>query len=552
MFLLPPAQSAPLKHHLLYWFILCALVSLFFSEAIAVGFIGGSLFSLTNTASSLLTTQASNALASSIVSNSAQLFEDALADVIFAMTASSTAIGDTYRQDYSTGYEPSFYGSPELLDSPMVQPKDSDQFPGMTISLTHSVWILAGYNATSNGKFTPPPLNYTTNSTLNKVAHVDTFIRPLYKLSPNVLSVQIGFDDSGLFKSYPGTGDNLNLGTYDPRTRSWYQAALKNQASPSSFAIANPYLSAFGRGWVLTTSKVFYNKVDGTVAGVISIQSQLSEFSKLLSSFTVSGSNVAVFTADPNGYVVASTKIKFDDLNPSPTYFSYKNTSSPTFSDSLWNQIISSSSSSINTQTSNFGSTTFTDPQTNIPYLILWKTLSIYASDAASKSGTPSWVAVGSVPISQLQTIVDTTTANLKKSVPLSIGISVGVFAGTTLIVLLLVIVFANQIVKPLALLSAESSRVSNNIGGKDLWEGVNDKDVSRSGVDEMDKFKDSFYEMVFVKAVVEHELPSFESVEVQSILDLLPDEPPQYEEADPNVYANARAPAGGFGTFRN
>ncbi|ORY49935.1 hypothetical protein BCR33DRAFT_713534 [Rhizoclosmatium globosum] len=518
MFLLPPAQSAPLKHHLLYWFILCALVSLFFSEAIAVGFIGGSLFSLTNTASSLLTTQASNALASSIVSNSAQLFEDALADVIFAMTASSTAIGDTYRQDYSTGYEPSFYG----------------------------------YNATSNGKFTPPPLNYTTNSTLNKVAHVDTFIRPLYKLSPNVLSVQIGFDDSGLFKSYPGTGDNLNLGTYDPRTRSWYQAALKNQASPSSFAIANPYLSAFGRGWVLTTSKVFYNKVDGTVAGVISIQSQLSEFSKLLSSFTVSGSNVAVFTADPNGYVVASTKIKFDDLNPSPTYFSYKNTSSPTFSDSLWNQIISSSSSSFNTQTSNFGSTTFTDPQTNIPYLILWKTLSIYASDAASKSGTPSWVAVGSVPISQLQTIVDTTTANLKKSVPLSIGISVGVFAGTTLIVLLLVIVFANQIVKPLALLSAESSRVSNNIGGKDLWEGVNDKDVSRSGVDEMDKFKDSFYEMVFVKAVVEHELPSFESVEVQSILDLLPDEPPQYEEADPNVYANARAPAGGFGTFRN
>ncbi|KAJ3280741.1 hypothetical protein HDU79_011395 [Rhizoclosmatium sp. JEL0117] len=550
-FLRPPPQSAPLKHHLLYWFILCALASLFLSEVIALSFIGGSLASLTNTASNLLTTQAANSLASSIVSNSAQLFEDVLTDVIYAVTVLSTATGDSFRPDYSTGQEPSFYGAPESLDNPVVQPSNADHFPGLAISTTHSVWILAGYNETSNGKFTPPSLNSSTTNTLNQAAHVDTFVRPIYKLSPEVLSVQIGFEDSGLLKSFPGTGDNLNLGAYDPRTRSWYSAAVKNQATPASYAITAPYLSAFGRGWLVGTAKTFYNKVDGSLAGVATVNTKLSDLSGLLESYTYGNSNVAVFTADQNGFMLASTKTNFNIIDQGTPNYSFQNTSNPLITDGLWNQIVSSSSKDINTLTSNYGSTTYTDPQTGVPYLILWKTLSIYASDSAAKSQTPSWVAVGSVPITELQSIVDSTTSNLKKALPLSIGISFGVFAGTTLVVLLLVILFANQVVKPFQILSQESSRVSNNIGNKDLWEGVQDKNVSRSGVDEMDKLKDSFYEMV--KRVREASLQNQaqrgdvienktfakksvgqDSIEVQSVLDLLPEHPPQYHEVFP------------------
>ncbi|KAJ3013742.1 UNVERIFIED_CONTAM: hypothetical protein HDU68_000566 [Siphonaria sp. JEL0065] len=547
--LTPPAQDAPLKAHLLYWFTLCVVGSLVIAEAIALGFIGGSLLNLTNTASNLLTTQASNALASSIVSNSAQLFEDVLQNILYGVTATAVATGDAFRADYTTGPELSFYGTEAYLDSPKKQPLTENQFPGMTISETHSVWILANSVST-----TPPTLTADQQDTLNKVAHVDLFMRPIYLRNNEILSVQIGFEN-GIFKSYPGTGDNLSQGPYDPKNRSWYIAGKSNQATNTSYMVAAPYLSAFGRGWVMTTAKAFYNKNTGAFLGVVSIQSQLSEFSKLLKSYTYGNSSVAIFTADTAGLMLASTKINFNNTSPGAVAFSYLDTTSPSLSTSFWRDtILKTASTGISTQSSAYGSATYTDPVTNVAYLVLWKTLSIYNSDTAAKSQTPSWIAVGAVPISKVQDSVAVATTNLKQSVPFSIGISIALFVATLGIVLVLVTFFAKQIVKPLTKLSEESTRVSNNIGGKDLWEGVGGGSSREevSGVDEMDAFQESFYSMVkiiregsvhrstkqgdmgdnSVFMLKNGELPEWDpKAQDSNVVELLPDTPPQYQE---------------------
>ncbi|KAI9353793.1 hypothetical protein BDR26DRAFT_15446 [Obelidium mucronatum] len=562
-----PSNEAPLRAHLLYWFTLCVVGSLVIAEAIALGFIGGSLVNLTNTASNLLTTQASDALASSVVGNSAQLFEDVLNNILYAVTATAVATGDAFRADYTTGPELSFYGMPAYLDTPVLQPATVNQFPNMTISETHSVWILA--NSVSA---TPPALTAEQQTTLNSVAHVDLYMRPIYKRNNEILSIQIGFEN-GLFKSYPGTGDNLSQGPYDPRNRSWYTAGKSNQASNSSYMIAPPYLSAFGRGWVMTTAKAFYNKRTGNFIGVVSIQSQLSEFNKLLESYTYEGSSVALFTADSNGYLLASTTIDFTNVAPNARQYDYLSTRNPRLTVGFWEStILPTATAKINTQSSAYGSATFTDPGTGVAYLVLWKTLSIYASDSAAKSQSPSWIAVGCVPISKVQDTVAVATSNLKQSLPFSIGISIGLFVVTLIIVLVLVIFFAKQIVKPLTKLSEESTKVSNNIGGKDLWEGVgtgsNTADAT-SGVDEMDAFKDSFYNMVkiiregsvhrsskqgdmgdnSVFMLKNGEFPEWDATtQVRSVVELLPDSPPQYEEFQREV--EAKQQQNNYGSF--
>ncbi|KAJ3013459.1 UNVERIFIED_CONTAM: hypothetical protein HDU68_000693 [Siphonaria sp. JEL0065] len=552
--LTPPPQEASLKAHLLYWFTLCVVGSLVVAEAIALGFIGGSLASLTSTASNLLTTQASNALASSIVSNSAQLFEDVLNNILTGVTTTAVATGDTFRADYTTGPELSFYGMPSYLDKPVVQPATAKQFPGMTISKTHSVWILA-----DSVSATPPALNVDQQDALNKVAHVDLFMRPIHERNQEIMSLQVGLEN-GLFKSYPGTGDNLSQGPYDPRTRPWYLASKKNQATNSSFTVTDPFLSAFGRGWLITTTKACYSKNDGSFIGVVAAQSQLSVFSNLLASHS-NGNSVSLFIADTSGSMLASTSISFNATDPGTAPYSYVNSSNPTISSAFWhNTILPSANPSIDTQSSAYGSATYTDPVTNVPYLVLWKTLSIYNSDAAAKSKTPSWIAVGAVPISNIQATVAAATSNLQQSLPFSIGISVALFVGTLVTVLVLVSFFARQIVGPLAKLSDESTRVSNNIGAKDLWEGVGSSSATvDSGVDEMNLFQESFYNMVrsvqsgrnkemnkemgdnSVFLVKNGELPEWEATirdfrngesRVRRI-ELLPNSPPQYKEAN-------------------
>ncbi|KAI8616545.1 hypothetical protein BC830DRAFT_193728 [Chytriomyces sp. MP71] len=400
------------------------------------------------------------------------------------------------RSDYSAGPEPSFYGMPAFLENPVMQPPNAPQFGGMNVSETHSVWILA-----NNTSPTPPPLSPEQTSTLNAIAHVDMFVRPVYRMNPEVLSVQWGFENA-LFKSFPGTGDNLNQGPYDPRVRSWYTGAKLNQLTPSSFVVVDPYLSAFGRGWVMTTAKSIFSSQNGSFIGVASIQTQLSEFSKLLSSFAYEGANVGIYKATATGTMLASTQVVFDNTAPGTTPATYANTSSPNLSTAFWTgTIVPSLSANINTVTSNYGSATYVDPSTGTSYLVLWKTLSVYATDSAQSASNPSWVVVGAVPLAQLQSTVDAATSALKASLPLILGVGAGIFIAVLAVVLLLVRVFANRVARPLAKLCAETDVISNNIGAADLFAGVDvagkGGEEARSGVDEMDAFREGFYAMV-------------------------------------------------------
>ncbi|KAJ3110189.1 hypothetical protein HK100_003125 [Physocladia obscura] len=543
-FITPPPPSAPLRNHLLFYFSACSLVSLVVAEVIGLGFIGGSIESLTNTAGSLLDSQAEDALANSLVSNAAQLVDDAINALSFAATVASNSAGDTFRLDYSSGPVASYYGADQYLANASVLPSSDVRYPAVLVSLSHSAWIVADNIAT-----TAPTLTTDQIATEAATAHVDIFLRPLYALNTAIHSFELGFEN-GFFRTYPGLGNILSQGAYDATARPWYILGKNNQATSMSVSISAPFLNAFGYGWIISTVKPIYSTADGLFIGVVGITSELKEFSKILSSRKMS-SQVDVYTADSFGYTIASTTVNFSNIATSVPY-SFLNASTPSLSTDFWqNTIVPSLSASINTQSSSFQSAEYQDPHTGEWFLILWKTLASYANDQATVTQTPSWVAIASTPLAQLTISVDASTQNLRSTLPLSAGISVAVFFAVPFLILILGWVFINQISKPLANLSSISSKISNNIGGSDLFEGVGS--LSRApagGVDETDALQASFYSMVQTiregsvvkKKNVEgfganlfqegEAIPGWDlGMENREVIDLLPDSPPEYLE---------------------
>ncbi|KAJ3095559.1 hypothetical protein HK100_005787 [Physocladia obscura] len=540
----PPPPSAPLRNHLLFYFSACSFVSLVVAEVIGLGFIGGSIQSLTNTAASLLDSQAEDTLANSLLSNAAELVDDAINALSFAVTVASTSAGDTFRSDYSSGPVASYYGADQYLANASVLSSSDVRYPGVLVSLAHSVWIVANDTAA-----TPPMLTTDQAATEAATAHVDIFLRPLYALNTAIHSFDIGFEN-GFFRTYPGIGNTLSHGAYDVTTRPWYILGKNNQAPTTSVSISAPFLSAFGYGWIMSTVKPIYSTADGSFIGVVGITSELKEFSKFLSSKTVS-SRVDVYTADSFGYTIASTSIDFTNTAASVPY-SFLNASAPSLSRDFWqNTIVPSLSASIDTESSSFKSAEYQDSQTGEWFLILWKTLAPYANSQASSTQTPSWVAISSSPLAQLTIPVDTSTQNLRNTLPLSAGISFAVFFAVLILILILVWIFTDQISKPLANLSSISSKISNNIGGSDLFEGVDSFGRAQAGgVDETDALQASFYSMVQTvregsavkkKNAGEFGVMMFQEGEMipgwdlgmenREVIELLPDAPPEYPE---------------------
>ncbi|KAJ3300974.1 hypothetical protein HDU76_005934 [Blyttiomyces sp. JEL0837] len=523
-------------------------------EIMALAFLIAVISNISNTSSSILRQQLSDNIANSVVASAGSLFEASIQQFVDAgLTIVSVATGDSFRPDYSSRAVTSYFDSAGSLSNPVTIGPNERRFANQTISLAHSSWTIANDLST-----TPPILSADLATTRDATAHVDSFTRNIYAQTSAMIFIYMGFEN-GFFRSYPGTGKIRLNGAYDPTSRPWY--VLAKQHTPANpYVISDPYLDAQGKGWCISASTIITDGITGALRGVAGIDAVLSDLSNQLRPLSENGTQVGIFLNNAVGNVISHPQ--FDAVTTATSgAFTYKSLSGPVVSDSLWNSIVSSADASINTRTNSYKSATYQDPKTNTDYLVIWKTLSLTNGQNTTASVNPSWVAVGTIPIAQITGPVEDIQSEMRQTLIISSVAPVAVFLLIVVTVLRLGASVANAAVQPLIKLADDTTRISNNIGTADLFDGVGRGDsTTRNGlrqrvgrVDETEELRERFYHMVGtirnganIQPGTEeissgnaffgnNQLPEWSANTVldSGVIDLLPDSPPRYTEFD-------------------
>jgi hypothetical protein len=177
------------------------------------------------------------------------------------VTMVSKSATDTFRSDYCLSLsEPSYfeYGN-TYLATPLTQ--DSRQIK--PVSMSHSSYYITGS--------TPADLANGFDATLddlrNRTTHLDTLFRHVYTTNQDLVALYTGFhagSSPSFFRHYPGS-ESLSTDptrSYDPQLRPWYSAA--ESASPEA-AFTAPYYDSFGKGWMITGSRVIQDESGGVL-----------------------------------------------------------------------------------------------------------------------------------------------------------------------------------------------------------------------------------------------------------------------------------------------
>ncbi|KAJ3186137.1 hypothetical protein HK101_009716 [Irineochytrium annulatum] len=564
----PPAtgwHARSLKSQLVITFSSAVVISLVVAELISIAFLLVVNNNITTTSTNILTSQLENTLADSVVSTAAQLFESEVQRIVdSALQVIAVGGGDALgRTDYSTGAETSYFDAPETLAAPLVTlPANSTRYMGQAVSL-HSTWMIPAYTSATPPTNLPP----ATAANLAATAHLDALSRPAFASNPSILALYAATPD-GFFRQFPGTGQIRSRspdGTYDPRTRPWYKMALSYTAptvtSPSAYVVTDPFLGLQGNGWLMTASTVFPSPTDPTqYLGVAGVAFTLLDLASKLATFTVgrNDSLVGIYNL-ASGKAIAHPQwdLSAGIGQTSLGAFTYANVTSPTITSTLWQQIVSQCSTALSTSTNAHASTTYTDPATGASYLVIWKTLAVLDGTSPSPPQGASWVAVGTIPLSLATQPVQSVQSQMSQILTRTALITLAVFILVTLIVLLLVSHVAKVACEPLERLTKASGKITNNIGMKDLTQGVDGGPSTgepsvrtRRGfgaVDETEELGERFYELVrsireegakedaskvngFYKS---DKVPGWAEVGVdEGVKGMLPDAPPGYEES--------------------
>ncbi|KAJ1559861.1 hypothetical protein HK405_009082 [Cladochytrium tenue] len=502
-----------LQKQLMVVFAVCVGSSLLVAEVVSLALLVGMTRYTAGSAQSSLTDRLASNLADALVRNAASVLEATVSQSMqTAVGIMATASGDTFRSDYSTGYEASYYDSASYIDTPVTIPA-GQRHAGETISLAHSSWVLAGST-------TKPVLTTEETATQDATAHTDALARPLYDGTPEVVSLYAGFQD-GFFRHYPGTGSLLSSGTaYDARQRPWYQDALMyaapagttagTQLASNAFVVTDPYLDFSGLGWCVTAATAIVHPQNQSLLGVAGVDVLLADLATSVADFAggYSGANLGIFLNGASGTALVHSQWDFGDSVAGQNVFTYANTSSPAISKDLWTRIYQSSDFSISTSYNSYGSYIYTDATNSQNYLVVWKTAALTNGMNTTTSQPPAYVAVGTVPMATIQAPLDSLNSSSGRALWVSVVISLAVFLAIAGLVIGLGAWTARSAVEPLRDLGEQSTAISNNIGTDNLFSGVRNEDRAtpsttarmrqRVGrVDETEELRDRFYAMV-------------------------------------------------------
>ncbi|KXS09415.1 hypothetical protein M427DRAFT_231039 [Gonapodya prolifera JEL478] len=365
---------------------------------------------------------------------------------------------------------------------------------------------------------------------------MDPIFRSSYQLNPNVAILYVGFDEGGVYRRYPGTGDSRNQTAYDPRVRPWYKDA---QANPTSaYVVTDPYRDAFGQGWEITVSSLIRNTSSGAIIGVAGVDVVIDTLKATLESQAAKGGSMSLYQT--NGVALSNPSWNLKTWT-ADVPFTYRNATNPTINADLWDRMRSASSGVASSEV-------YKDPSSGDNYLVVYKVLNI-----TNGKLSPSYVSVSAFPMALVNIPVQNVQARMNNILATYSGISVGIFLAVLIIVSTSVAILANSAAQPLVRLSHESEKISRNIGENDLFAGVDPtngggKGIALARIDETEELSQRFYSMIeTLRATTKapagkanpfyknSEMPDWNSnVHSKNVVDKVPDlPPPSYEAAE-------------------
>lgn len=243
------------------------------------------------------------------------------------------AISDMYRANYSMGYTDSYF---EYGDTYLAKPLTQDERQSKPVSFNHSAYYVPGAVPADISTFTQE-----LNDTRDLSVHVDTFIKPLYKQYIDFVAGYIGFENTGLFRHYPGTGtiDTDPTRSYDPRIRGWYIGSKDAYTSTEYKGVtySEPYRDFNGKGWMITLSQPIFDIETGQFVGVAGSDMLINTIKDNIQSLKLLESGkVTLF--EISGIVVADREW---DMDPNdPNLLRYDDLTNPKISNELWTQMV--------------------------------------------------------------------------------------------------------------------------------------------------------------------------------------------------------------------
>lgn len=206
----------------------------------------------------------------------------------------SKTAANTLREDFALSRNTTSYF--DYGDEYLAPPLQQDARQIKQVSFSHSSYYVTGSHPEDISSFPD-----ATTALRDSTANVDTYYRHTYQSNAALVATYIGFDTApgeNFFRHYPGT-ESLSVDPnreYDPVLRPWYQAAL--EAYPDS-AFTAPYGDAFGKGWLVTGSRVIAEYAnENSVIGVAGADILIADIRAVLDSITFleTGKSIPVLT----------------------------------------------------------------------------------------------------------------------------------------------------------------------------------------------------------------------------------------------------------------
>ncbi|MBC8392620.1 MAG: hypothetical protein H8E17_08665, partial [Deltaproteobacteria bacterium] len=251
-------EKYSIRSQILIFFIVLSTVSLFVISALAVG----NLITLGNSTRSLATKSLEDQITRNILQSSKETstvierkISNAVSVVESIATVTELLFNDSINK--SLKYVESYFDFSLPTIPSDATPKDKYRNP---ISLSHSVYYITDSTPENLSNIMTPEVT----DVINRSAHLDTFFSSIFQNNPNFYWLYVGFQDSKVFRVFPGTiwDDDRD---YDHTKRFWYKNA---RHAKGDMIITDPYKGIISNEWMITITRAVF-KPDGPFLGVV-------------------------------------------------------------------------------------------------------------------------------------------------------------------------------------------------------------------------------------------------------------------------------------------
>jgi len=358
---------------------------------------------------------------------------------------------ETFRNDYSFGYRPSYYNWPDSAPDTFLDLR-------YHANISYSVSSINVYNKTI---YDLPYLSSSLKNTINRTAIMDYLFLPTFRLNSDFFAGYIGTTEKFL-RYYPYAINNTDLKryiAYNPVSDdAWYQPAL---AAAGSFVYTSPYYDPIAAQLMISITRTFNNPQTGALLGAFGSDLILATLQEDIRELTYLPNSRTFLFEKETGYLIADNGSTLNRLQ------TYNQISGITISSSLWETL------KVNQQSFQVSGDRY-----------------FLSRDLATSQGQYMLV----VTLDQ-STILDTFTTvltSINEIRNINVIIVVAVFVGMFLLTSLLVICLVDRLVGTLQKLEDDSVTIVSNFGGDNLTKGIGALS-EKSGFDEIDNLRRNF-----------------------------------------------------------